>query len=288
MATLGHEPQVVTIALDLLLARRRPIREVAVVHTTSAAVLQGVRSIRREFRAGRYVAIRLRPIPVRGQAGGLDDFRTEADVRRLLSVLYLAVRDLKRSHGAVHLCLAGGRKVMSVAAMVVAQLLFGPDDRAWHLLSEGWTPGAPRQMHLAPGKTARLIPIPVLRWTDSAVMLAALAEIDDPAEAIRRYEEIVRGERMRRRREFVERWLTPAEREVAHLACQGLDNAAIARRLHRSVRTVANQLTAVYAKLQDWSGFQGPPAGRGLLVAEFAPYFELVGASRQKMGNTSQ
>lgn len=287
MATLGHEPQVVTIALDLLLQDRRPVREVTVVHTTSPRVLHGLRDVRREFASGRYPSVRLRSVPVRGEAGKLDDFRTEADVRNLLSAVYRAVRDAKLRFGAVHLSLAGGRKVMSVAAMVVAQLLFGPDDRAWHLLSEGWAPGAPRRMHLEAGETAHLVPIPVLRWTDSAAMLAALADLDDPAEAIRRYEQIVRGERMRRRREFVERWLTPAEREVARLACQGLDNATIARRLHRSTRTVANQLTSVYAKLQDWLGFHGPPPSRALLVAELAPYFELAQPSKPEVGSVS-
>jgi len=287
VATLGHEPQVVTIALDLLLARGHDVRDVTVVHTSSPAVLAGLRAVRGEFASGRYPA-RLRSVPVRAESGPLDDFRTESDVRSLLAALYRAVRDAKRAHDVVHLSLAGGRKVMGVAAMVVAQLLFGPEDRAWHLLSEGWSPGAPRRMHLEPGETAHLVPVPVLRWTDSGAMLAALAELDDPLEAIRRYEEIVRGERMRRRREFVERWLTPAEREVARLACLGLDNGAIARRLGRSRRTVGNQLSAVYDKLEDWLGFVGPPAGRALLVAELAPYFELTEAPKTGPGNVPQ
>ncbi len=287
MSTLGHEPQVVTIALDLLLSQGRPLRELTVVHTTSRTVLAGLRSIRAEFAAARYPGIRLRSVPVRGLAGPLDDFRTESDVRSLLAALYRAVRDAKRAHSVVHLSLAGGRKVMGVAAMVVAQLLFGPDDRAWQLLSEGWAPGAERRMHLDPGQEAHLVPVPVLRWTDSGVMLTALAELDDPLEAIRRYEEIVRGERMRRRREFVERWLTPAERGVARLACQGLDNAAIARRLGRSRRTVANQLSQVYAKLADWLGLAGPPAGRPALLAELSPYFDVVAPSKTEVGTVS-
>jgi CRISPR-associated protein Csx14 len=275
VATLGHEPQVVTVALDALLHQGRALSELLVVHTSAPAVLEGLRAIRREFASGRYPTVRLRSVPVKGETGKLEDFRTEEDVRALLSTLYRAVREAKRHHGVVHVCLAGGRKVMSVAAMVVAQLLFGPEDRVWHLLSEGWTPAAPRRMHLAPGEEAHLVPVPVLRW-------------DDPGEAIRRYQEIVRGERMRRRREFVERWLTQAEREVAQLACAGLDNAAIARRLHRSPRTVANQLTAVYAKLQEWLGFPGPPVSRPLLLSELAPYFELVEASKSRVGSVSQ
>jgi CRISPR-associated protein Csx14 len=92
---------------------------------------------------------------------------------------------------------------------------------------------------------------------------------------------------MRRRREFVERWLTSAERQVVQFACQGLDNATIARRLGRSQRTVANQLSAVYGKLQEWLGFAGPPATRSLLLSELVPYFELVKASKSGVGTVS-
>ncbi|MDR7600103.1 MAG: CRISPR-associated ring nuclease, partial [Armatimonadota bacterium] len=60
MATLGHEPQVVTITLDLLLADRRPVRQLTVVHTSSEAVLAGLRSIREEVASGRYEGVRLR------------------------------------------------------------------------------------------------------------------------------------------------------------------------------------------------------------------------------------
>jgi CRISPR-associated protein Csx14 len=285
VATVGHEPQVVTIALDALLQQGRQIRTVSVVHTASPAVLNSMRAIREEFASGHYSTTRLRSVPIREDAGTLHDCRTEADVRRVLAALYWVVRDAKRTHSVVHLSLAGGRKVMSVAAMVVAQLLFGPEDHVWHLLSEGWTPGSPRSMHLDSGQAVHLIEVPVLRWTDSRVMLAAIADLDDPAEAIRRYEEVVRGERMRRRREFVERWLSAAEREVTRLTCLGLDNGAIARRLGRSRRTVANQLSAVYDKLEDWLGFVGPPATRALLLAELAPYFELAGASTAGSGN---
>jgi DNA-binding CsgD family transcriptional regulator len=42
--------------------------------------------------------------------------------------------------------------------------------------------------------------------------------------------------------------LTPAEAEVASLACAGLTNAEIAARRGASVRTVANQIAAVLRK----------------------------------------
>jgi len=275
VATLGAEPQVVTLTLDQLLRRGRRIGEVRVVHTCGPTVLEGLDLLRREFQGDSYPGITLRAVPCEGEGGPVEDFRTSEDVGALLRVLYREVRELRRMGFLVHLSISGGRKVMAVAGMVVAQLLFGPDDRVWHLLTETWAPGAQRQMHLPSEEPVWLVEVPVLRWTDSPAMLSAIAELGDPMEAIRRYEELMKSDRMRRRREFVERWLTPAEREVVRLACEGLDNLRIARRLGKSERTVAHQLTAVYGKLTEWLGYPPEEPRRNVLIAELSPYFAL-------------
>lgn len=66
--------------------------------------------------------------------------------------------------------------------MVVAQLLFGPEDRAWHLVTEGWHPGAQRRLHLSPADRVWLVPVPVLRWAEAGTLMRTVAELDDPAE----------------------------------------------------------------------------------------------------------
>jgi CRISPR-associated protein Csx14 len=272
IATLGSEPQIVTIALDRLLAMEYRIRDVRVIHTAAPPVQQALAAVTAEFDSGSYPGLELDAVSIEDHGRALDDFRTETDVAALIRTCYREVRRAKRDGRVVHLCVAGGRKVMAVAGMVVAQLLFGPNDRVWHLLSEGWVPGAGRRMHLPP-EQVWLIDVPVLRWADSQAVLMAIAELDDPIEALRRYEEALRSQRMSRRREFVERWLTGAEREVVRLACQGLDNAGIASSLRKGERTVANQLTSVYAKLSDWLGWPTREPDRSVLIAEFAPYF---------------
>lgn len=278
IATLGTEPQVVTIAVDGLQQKGYPIAEVCVVHTAAEAVNDALAVLAREFERGAYPDVVLRTVPVIGAEGPLDDFRDERAVSELLGILYREVRQAKRLALPVHLCISGGRKVMAIAGMVVAQLLFGPDDRVWHVLSEHWRPGSKRRMHLAPNEKMWLVNVPVLRWTDSVALLRSIADLDDPIEAIRRYEAFVRSEQMRRRQEFVRRWLTRAEAEVVRLACAGLDNATIARRLRKSERTVANQLTSVYAKLSDWLGSPLRQPDRSVLIAELAPYFGLLEA----------
>jgi DNA-binding NarL/FixJ family response regulator len=44
--------------------------------------------------------------------------------------------------------------------------------------------------------------------------------------------------------------LTPREREVVELICEGLRNKEIADRLHISLATVSHHLTAVFRKLE--------------------------------------
>lgn len=276
VATLGVEPQVVTIALDRLLVAGRNIVEVTVVYTESSGIHQALAVIKDEFGKKVYPGVSLRAVPVLSSRGAVEDFCTGKDLRALLRTLYAEVRCARQAGNIVHMCISGGRKVMGIIGMVVAQLLFGPDDRVWYLLTEDWRPGADRRLHLPPEEKVWLVPVPVLRWSEAGVLMQTVAELDDPAEIVAWHEKLSRATRMKRRREFIRHWLTPAEREVVQLACRGLDNAAIAVRLHKQEQTVANQLRSVYEKLREWLEYPTGNVDRSVLIAEFAPYFALV------------
>ena len=274
VATLGTEPQVVTLVLDLLQAKGYPIAEVIVIHTTGRAIQPALAALAAEFAAPG--SRPYRPVAVAGEQGPVADIVTEADAAALLRTLYRVLLAEKRAGRLVHLSIAGGRKPMAVYGMVAAQLLFDDDDRVWHLLSEGWRPGDEQVMHLRPGVAASLVPVPVLRWSAVSPVLTELALREDPWEAIQAQRAMQQEEDRRRKRDFLEQWLTRAEREVVRLACLGLDNAAISRRLHKKEKTVSNQLTSIYEKLHEWRGYRTDvPVSRAVLVAEFAPYFAL-------------
>jgi CRISPR-associated protein Csx14 len=276
VATLGTEPQVVTLAADLLAQQGCALAEVIVVHTAGSWVEPAVVRLREEL--GRAGAVTSRFLEVTGPEGPVDDILTEDDVAALLRTLYRVVRDEKKAGGRVHLSIAGGRKPMAVYGMLVAQLLFDEGDRLWHLLSEGWRPGDRRVMHAQPGDRIWLVPVPVLRWSSVSPVATELALSDDPWEAIGAQRQMRAREEQQRQRDFVQHWLTPAEREVTRLASQGLDNAAVANRLGKKEKTVANQLTSVYDKLHEWRGYRTDvPVSRAVLVAEFAEYFRREG-----------
>ncbi|HHW39906.1 MAG TPA: CRISPR-associated protein Csx14 [Syntrophomonadaceae bacterium] len=273
IATLGVEPQVVTITLDQLLHRGCSIREVAVVYTLSPGVEEALAVIEAECVKGFYPGVQLRKAPVVSASGPVVDFCGEDELRALLRTLYKEVRRARQSGATVHLCVSGGRKVMGIIGMVVAQLLFGPKDCVWHLVTEGWHPGAERRLHLSPADRVWLVPVPVLRWAEAGTLLRTVAELNDPAEVVAWYERLSKENKMKRQDEFIRHWLTRAEREVVRLVCKGLDNATVAKVLCKSDQTVANQLGSVYEKLREWLGYPEYNVDRSVLIAEFAPYF---------------
>jgi CRISPR-associated protein Csx14 len=286
IATLGSEPQVVTLVLDLLQEKGYPITEVIVVHTVGQAVQPALARLAEEF--ARLTHYRYRPTPVESESWPIADILTEADTAGVLRTLYRLVLAEKRAGRRVHLSIAGGRKPMAVYGMVVAQLLFDENDRLWHLLSENWRPGDQQIMHVRPGDRIALVPIPVLRWSTVSPALTELALREDPWEAMQTQRSMQQAEEQRRKREFIDYRLTPAEQKLVRLVCQGFDNAALARQLHKSEKTIANQLTSIYEKLREWRGLRADiPVSRAVLVAEFAPYFALVGQYHEEVSAPS-
>ncbi len=128
----------------------------------------------------------------------------------------------------MHLSIAGGRKTMTAFAMAAAHLVFDRTDRIWHLVSSDRLQQI-KALHCPGNESAQLVPVPVTSW--------ALPDQDVTSQYIN----------------FTEKILSPAEREVATLLLQtGLSNHELAKTLQKSPKTIANQLSRVYAKLQDY------------------------------------
>ncbi|MFN4293821.1 MAG: CRISPR-associated ring nuclease [Thermoflexales bacterium] len=268
VATLSTEPQGITRVLDALLQRGYPIREVAVIHTSGEAIQPAIARLDAEFAADVYPHLRYHRIPLLGPAGRVTDIRSEADIGALLQTLYRVLRTARQAGQTIHLSITSGRKTMAVYAMVAAQLVFRDEDRVWHMLSADRVSEEEKRLHVEPDERVELVPVPVLRWSDASAAVI-LEATDDPWEAIRRQRQLAQADLARRRREFLERYLTPAERRVCELMVrEGLDNAALAQRLHLSEQTIANHLTKIYRKFGEWRGAAG--GSRAALIAEFA------------------
>lgn len=276
IAPVGSKPQLVTIALDLLREQGERVREAVVLHTTldRQATRVSVARLGDEFPQV-YPDVRLRPICLCDEQGvPLGDVDSEPAARETFRVLYREVKAAKQASRRVHFSIAGGRKIVAVYAMAVAQLLFDPGDRVWHIFSVP-TLVESRALHPRPGEAA-LIRVPVLRWSEVSPALTDLILSDDPFEALARQEKLRQADALRLAREFVERELTPAEREVVRLVvCEGLTDAQIAERTCRSVKTVGHHLSSAYGKARGFFGLSR--ADRYTLTARLATYYALTG-----------
>ena len=276
VCTLGAQPQVVTLCLDLLKRAGRWTSELVVVHTSPD--VEPVRSARAQLDPvlAAWPGLNYRYVVVTGDSGPVADLSTDAEAAAYLRTLYRTVLTLKRRGHRIDLNLSGGRKPMSIYATVVAQLLFDRDDKLWYLLS-GEAVRQSGQMRVRRPDDASLLEIPVLRWSSVSPAATPLGQFDDPWDAIRYQQEHRLRADLAAKAAFVQRRLTPAERELATLAAtSGLDNAALAERLGKSRKTVNNQLTRIYEKLHEYLGFRDDvPTDRAVLAAELGPYFAL-------------
>lgn len=280
VATLGTEPQVLTLCLQELFARGEWIVEAVGVHSACSepAIREAMERLRKgwptlEF--GRGVRLRLKEVPTA-------DYRSKGDLVLLYRTLKEVVTFYRERGFIIHLNISGGRKPMGIFSLLLAQLLFGPEDHLWYLIS---SPELEASRALsAPRNLYKLLEIPVPIWTEAEVFLQALASHEDPWAAVELQRTIRRREEEERWKHFWEGVLTPAERRVVtELVLHGASNKEIARKLGLSPKTVENELRSGYKKLRSFlGGSPGFAVNRATLIAFLAPFFR--GFSSNELG----
>lgn len=254
MATLGTEPQVITLTLDALLKTGHLIRHVLILHTqpSDSSIQVALDVLAREFKQHKpYQSIDIDFVLfTSGEERPISDITTPDEAADIFRTLYHTVLGLKQQEHYIHLCTAGGRKAMAMYGMLVAQLLFDENDRLWLLLStEAFRLG--RQLHAREGE-ASLLRIPVIPWR------LGISE----------------------KKHFIEHVLTPAETEVLELVARyGLTDKEIALRRTTTEKTVGHQLSTIYSKLWTFLGYRDDiRVDRHTIATEFGAYFDVMDA----------
>lgn len=194
IATLGSEPQVVTTALDLLLMQGEIIHKVHILHTVTPVetpISNAVEILRNESNNPPYIGnISFQFHALCDERGHpLTDVEAPEATRAAFRYLYRLVWTAKQAGERVHLLIAGGRKTLAVFGMTTAQILFDESDCLWHLYSGGEFLSSKR-LHPQPGENVRLIPIPVILWSNISPALGSLAQVSDPFEAAERIRQL--------------------------------------------------------------------------------------------------
>ncbi|MCB0159109.1 MAG: hypothetical protein KDD83_13325 [Caldilineaceae bacterium] len=266
IATLGTEPQIVAIAYQLLTRAQRTPTAVTVLHTRRPAPWLAA-AIERVTDA--FAAQPAWPTP-RFVVLDVDDVITPAELTCYGDQLFRLLKTCLAPPATVDLLLAGGRKPMAMVGLSIAQMLFGPEDRVWYLYSDEALRTSGR-MTLAEGDHAQLVEIPLAQFTAAPPRLTRAFAADNPTAA----RSVIDAQRQQQLRHFVEHELTPTEREVAALMVSEIMTVAeAARRLHKQPKTVTNQLSEIYSKMEAYFGLQAQVGvKREFLRKELGDYF---------------
>ncbi|MCB0201233.1 MAG: histidine kinase [Anaerolineae bacterium] len=250
VATLGGQPQVVTFALDDLLARDEQVDEVMVVHVAPETLTMqaSLRCLAGQFAGGCYAGrpCQLRSVVIGSGAGALADITDEVAAEATWQTLHSLLGRLKSEGRRLHLVATGGPRLIGLMAMSAATLLFDHQDRLWHL----YTPRPLREaarggaiLHAGPDSDVRLIQVPMAPWGAYFPALRDLASATSAQALTARIHWMDEGERARCR--AVESRLTPRQVEVLRDFAAGMTPQDVAEHLAITLKTVDSHKTVI-------------------------------------------
>ncbi|MEM9775347.1 MAG: CRISPR-associated ring nuclease [Chloroflexota bacterium] len=249
IATVGKEPQVVSLAVMKLLENDVNVNAVRVIHTdkNNPPLELSLTRLRETFK--QFPQITYSEVEIKSNGRPLQDMESEENSRAALLTIYREVLKAKQKNETVHLCAAGGRKVMSIYSMTAAQLLFEAEDRLWYLFSS-------EQLHIDKkmipdqNDSVELVNVPVIRWSGIPPALTEIGRFLNPHEAITTINSRQEAAYQAKLYTFLYSELTSAEREAIEIAATYSDWSykQIGRHLNKSHRTIDAQIQSIYEK----------------------------------------
>ncbi len=250
LATLGGQPQIVTFALDLLLARSVPISDVIVVHPAAyPGVQEAFDRLSAEFVGDRYqfqqrqLTIRLRRHVLAWYDQPIADITDGQAAENVLNDMNQLLRELKQQQQqSIHFLISGGRRLISFLSFSAALLNFDTPDHLWHL----YTPDEVRErakggavMHVDPKDGVHLVEVPFTRMS-YPLLKQVLQNGQGEASTLIRSANSQREADERAKCKQVVDQLTLRQREVLQAFARGLDPQQVAQELNIALSTVSS------------------------------------------------
>jgi len=280
LATVGGQPQVVTFALDALLARQETVDEVLVLHLMANESRDAIVKLRQEFVNHKYAGhhCQFRAIPLRGVDRLLGDIRDEAAAEAVLQQVRNLIADLKQQGYRLHLCVSGGRRMMGFMVLSAAALLCDHHDRVWHM----YTSDALRQaadggaiLHVGATGSVQLIQVPLAPWGAWFPGLRAMAQT--PQAAVAAQMEWLRSGHEEQCQRVYDR-LTERERATLVEFARGLSPQDVAEALTIKLSTVNTYKTKILDECRStWGMGNDTRLDYHFLRERFAPYLRRMG-----------
>ncbi len=271
LITMGGQAQVVTFALDSLIARGTPLRQVLVLHLapTSERVAHALHQLRREsnttYRSYRWEWKFLTLSLPNGDP--LPAIRTEEEARLAWAFGRDLLLGLKQSGERLHLCLAGGPRLLAMTLLSAAMLHCDHEDHLWHLYTPRDFLARARNgaiLHAPPSAGVHLLPIPLLPL---GAYFPALQQLNRPSipTALPPQEALLCQEVWDR--------LTPRQREILRLLAEGMFPQEVADTLSITLSTLDSHKSRIYAECRiAWSLSENTRLTYHFLREKFGPW----------------
>jgi CRISPR-associated protein Csx14 len=238
IATLGGQPQLITFALDELLQQGEAIPEVIILYLSKdgSRVNQALALLAAEFTGDYYThrnhPCRFRPMPLRDDLHRLEDIQTKYQASAVAESLRDLILTRKQEQQQLHVCVSGGRRMLSLLLTSIAQAHFSHYDKLWHIYTPDETQQRVRNgavMHAQLSDGVRLLEVPL-------IPLGTLYPIFQQATKIS-----VEPGQQQVVAKLKERPLT-----VLKLIAMGATKEEVATKLHVSKHTVDSHVKTIY------------------------------------------
>jgi CRISPR-associated Csx14 family protein len=260
LATLGQAPEAITFSLDKLIHQGNRYEKIVILHTDKvhSKIKDAFERLMPILRTD-YGGITVDSFQLANDNGTpLVDITDEVSAKVYFRSLGQALLKEKQNKNNLHLMVSGGRKAMSIYAMIAAGILMTPPrDKVFTVLSDEHLISQTNIWHIPAHEYQRVqlveLPfIPMRRIPN-----------DDPS----RYFE---GQTFPNPHvEFIKN-LTKEQYALAHTMMQYPyeTNEKIAQRMSKSSRTLNNQLTEIYQKMNRYYGEEIPEGNRRIALID--------------------
>jgi len=168
---MGGQAQVVTFALDALLGQGECVVSVLVLHMSSEdpRVRRALSQLSAEFAGEQYYGhpMQFRHLAVHTDGHPLPVICEPHEAEAAWAMGRDLLAELKRQGNPLHVCIAGGPRLLALTLTSAAMLHCEHRDRLWHLYTprdflEQARDGA--ILHAPPDAGVRLLPVPLVPW----------------------------------------------------------------------------------------------------------------------------
>ena len=185
VTTLCTEPQVVTIALQILVAQGISSECGIIVHTSenTPAILGSLANLEQAFLEPPFSGVKLELLILCANGLPFAAIITEHPRRATFRDLFVLVKRLKRESHQIHFSVAGGRNVKPIYGLAVAQVLLESNDILYYVFSAD-SVAEERRVLLRSDDRAVPVPIPFKRWPKQSAAIAEVLLYDHPLRAM--------------------------------------------------------------------------------------------------------